>query len=593
MITSASKILKGTSPLGLVINKKGLEQMGKRNLNQKKNAQVRVGLYIRVSTEEQALNPEGSIKNQEERLLQAVKLKQLEGQNVEVFKTYIDRAKSGKDTKRPKLQEMLQDIRDQKLELVMSSELSRISRNMKDFSEIWELMKFNECGFQSLRENFDTTTAAGEMVLYTIANIAQFERRQVSERVSANINERSRRGLYNGGSVPIGYKLIENKPGFLQIDSAQAKVVKTAFEIFLKEDSLSTTAKWLNKNGYSLKKAMQGGGNKARTGVFHVDNLHRMLTNICYIGKKKYKESGEEKLATAVWEPIVDEVTFERVQKKLKKNKSRKKPHSKTRYPYILSGLTYCMTCGDVMCGKSAHGSTKKIGYYEHSWSTKKEACLTKKTFNCKPTRVPAKKLDPLVLEKVAELITDRSFSKRLLDKVQNIHQENSKANLERSLQSKIYDLNSQLDALAERLSELPKSISAAPVYKQMEVIESRKVEAREQIKALEDEGAVCEPASLRGFDVFREKLRRIFLNGDGVKADTKLQGKVIEKLVQKVEVGPDSVRVLYFVGKGHIEWESASLAGSRDFVVCNSSNSLTCGARGGSRTPTPCGTRS
>lgn len=230
---------------------------------------------------------------------------------------------------------MLQDIRDQKLDLVMSSELSRISRNMKDFSEIWELMKFNSCGFQSLRENFDTTTAAGEMVLYTIANIAQFERRQVSERVSANVNERARRGLYNGGSVPVGYKLIENKPGFLEIDLEQAKVVKIAFETFLKEESLSTAAKWLNKNGYSLKKAMQGGGNKARTGAFHVDNLHRMLTNIAYIGKKKYKENGEEKIATAVWEPLVDEITFERVQNKLKKNKSRKKPHSKTRYPYL------------------------------------------------------------------------------------------------------------------------------------------------------------------------------------------------------------------------------------------------------------------
>lgn len=243
--------------------------------------------------------------------------------------------------------------------------------------------------------------------------------------------------------------------------------------------------------------------------------------------------------------------------------------------------MTYCMSCGDVMCGKSAHGSTKKIGYYEHSWSTKKEACLTKKTFDCNPTRVPAKKLEPLVLDKVTELITDKDFSKRLLDKVKSIHQENPKASMERSLQSKIYDLNSQLDALAERLSELPKSISAAPIYKQMEVIENRKTEAKEQIKALESEGAVCEPAGLEGFDVFREKLRQIFLTGDGIKPDAKLQAKVIEKLVHKVEVGPDSVKEHYFVGKNHVERESANIADSRDFFVCNSSNSLTYGTPG------------
>lgn len=289
-----------------------------KNNRKEKNKTTRVGLYVRVSTEEQALNPEGSIKNQEERLLQAVKLKTMEGHNVEVVKTYIDRAKSGKDTKRRELQKMLEDIRDQKLDLVMSSELSRISRNMKDFAEIWEMMKANGCGFQSLRENFDTTTAAGEMVLYTIANIAQFERRQVSERVSANINERSRRGLYNGGSVPVGYKLIENKPGFLDVEEDQAKIVTAAYKAFLKEESLSKAAKWLNHNNYRMKKYMQGGGDKARSGVFNVDNLHRMLTNKSYIAKKNYKEAGITKEATAVWKPIIDEVTFERVQKKLK-----------------------------------------------------------------------------------------------------------------------------------------------------------------------------------------------------------------------------------------------------------------------------------
>ena len=64
----------------------------------------RIGLYVRVSTEEQAENPEGSIKNQKERLLQAVKLKNMDGKYAEVIDVYIDRAKSGKDTKRAELQ---------------------------------------------------------------------------------------------------------------------------------------------------------------------------------------------------------------------------------------------------------------------------------------------------------------------------------------------------------------------------------------------------------------------------------------------------------------------------------------------------------
>lgn len=153
----------------------------------KMNPKYTIGLYIRVSTEEQAENPEGSIKNQEERLRGMIKLKNMETNFGEIIDVYIDRAKSGKDTNRPELQRLLHDIRTKKINLVMASELSRISRSMRDFSEIWELMKKSGCGFYSLRENFDTTTAAGEMVLYTLANLAQFERRQVSERVSAKI----------------------------------------------------------------------------------------------------------------------------------------------------------------------------------------------------------------------------------------------------------------------------------------------------------------------------------------------------------------------------------------------------------------------
>ena len=153
----------------------------------------RIGFYIRVSTEEQAENPEGSIKNQEERLRASLSLKNLERPGFgELAGIYIDRARSGKDMDRPELQRLLIAIRRQEIDLVMVSELSRLSRSIKDFSEIWELMKDQGCGFLSLRENFDTTTAAGEMVLCTIANIAQFERKQIGERVSANVQSQHR-----------------------------------------------------------------------------------------------------------------------------------------------------------------------------------------------------------------------------------------------------------------------------------------------------------------------------------------------------------------------------------------------------------------
>jgi len=195
----------------------------------------KIGLYIRVSTEEQAENPEGSIRNQEDRLRQAVEYKNRNHDFGEIKGAYIDAGISAKNMKRPKLQELLKAIRSKEIDLVMVTELSRLSRNTRDFIEMWDMMRDYGCSFTSLREDFDTTNAAGELVLFQLMNLAQFERRQTSERVQANMAARAARGLYNGGSVPLGYKLVPDKPGYLEIDVKMANTVKVAFEAFLRE----------------------------------------------------------------------------------------------------------------------------------------------------------------------------------------------------------------------------------------------------------------------------------------------------------------------------------------------------------------------
>ena len=85
------------------------------------------------------------------------------------------------------------------------------------------------------------------MVLYTVANIAQFERRQVSERVAANIKARSERGLYDGGVVILGYKVNPDRAGHLLIDEDAKATVIEAFNAFLKEGTLSSGARYLMK----------------------------------------------------------------------------------------------------------------------------------------------------------------------------------------------------------------------------------------------------------------------------------------------------------------------------------------------------------
>lgn len=84
----------------------------------------KIALYVRVSTEEQAENPEGSIRNQEERLREFVKLKNMVSPFGEIRKVFTDAGISAKDMNRPAFQRLLRKIEDREINLVLVTELS-------------------------------------------------------------------------------------------------------------------------------------------------------------------------------------------------------------------------------------------------------------------------------------------------------------------------------------------------------------------------------------------------------------------------------------------------------------------------------------
>lgn len=523
----------------------------------------RIGLYIRVSTEEQAENPEGSIRNQEERLRQTVKLKNMEGHFGEIIEVYLDCARSGKDTKRPALQRMLQAIRNREINLVMATELSRVSRSIRDFAEIWEMMQANDCGFQSLRENFDTTTAAGEMVLYTMANIAQFERRQVSERVAANFQSRASRGLYNGGCIPYGYRRMPEKPGYLEINPDEAENVRTVFKVYLETQSTAKAAKVLNAKGIRLTRAMQGGG-RQRLGHFIFDTVHKILKNKAYIGVRTYLVKGETHETKAVWEPIVDRIIFDRVQKIVTRKVGRPKAASETRYPYLLSGLLFCKQCGDRLSGRSAHGRNGKIAYYEHAWCLKAQAHLKNKTAPCDHPRMLARLIEPIVWDETRRFLTQPQMLKELMKETKVLQSKNQKGSELESLKYKIHSLNSQLEALTDRLSQLPKSVSATPIFKQMEKFEETKAIYQSRLElAKAQSGQQDLPVATDDLNEFKKSIMQLLKLQD----DPEIRTKLIAKVVHRVDVTKDGVEIQFHIGSSHYSQELALMGSSRSLI--------------------------
>lgn len=555
----------------------------------KKNQNFRIAIYIRVSTEEQTLNPEGSLRSQEQRLREAVDWKNKNSSFGEITGVYIDAGISAKNMNRPKLQEMLRGIRQKEIDLVMVTEISRLSRNMRDFLGMWDMIQEHGCSLMSLREDFDTTTAAGEMLLFQIMNFAQFERKQCSERVTANIVARASRGLYSGGPVPLGYKLIPERHGYLAIDNEYAATIRIAFDAFLREGSLTAAARWLNEKGYQAKKLMEGGGRQSRLGHFYIDNLHTILRNKTYLGIKSYHARGELKEVPAVWEAIIDPITFKRVGDLLSKNKNTLKPlNENSRHCYLLSGISSCKTCGDSLPGKTATGRNNRVFYYEHGWATKRNAGLSKDLLTCEPKRVSASKIEPLVWQEVVKFLTTPKMLEGMRAEITKKSNGDEGLKERERIKAKISGLSSQLDALTERLSMLPKTVSPISFFKQMEKIEAMKVELEEK---LINENKVSSISihrfvRLETFEQFVESWKGVLTN-----ASEEIKKKIIHKFIKKIEIGKNEITIHWLVDEDHYRTELAITANSsllgenQKFNVVYGSQSLINGGSEGTRT--------
>lgn len=212
-------------------------------------------------------------------------------------------------------------------------------------------------------------------MLFNMINLAQFERKQTSERVATNFHARAIRGLKNGGSPILGYDSDPSNKGKLIVNKDEALWVKKAFAIYLKTGSTRATALEMNRLGIPRK----AGRNSSKT--WSLSSVKTLLRNRAYIGErevnadKKNEDQSSLKawqqyqIVKASWPAIVDKVTFNSVQRLLDDAKQlhRKKMKNAEHRIFILSGVIRCGECGKALVGQSAHGKNQVHRYYAHS----------------------------------------------------------------------------------------------------------------------------------------------------------------------------------------------------------------------------------
>ena len=350
-----------------------------------------------------------------------------EKNDITILNTYIDRAFSAKTDNRPEFQHMIADSKKKMFDVVLVWKYDRFARNRLDSLMYKQLLQRNNIKLISVTEPI-MNSSVGIIVESMIDSYNEYYSAELAEKVTRGMTENALKGKYNGGTLPIGYIIDEDK--YFQIDPLTAPIVLEAFQ----------------------------------------NSLTRMLHNRRYIGEYKFQDIVTPDVIPA----IVPQDLFDRVQEKLAKNK-KAPARKKAEDEYLLTTKLYCGKCGCYMVGESGTSQQKKIVHrYYKCVSVKNHKGCDKKT-------VKKDWIEDLTLEMIKRIIFDDRMLDSLADEIINyLGQEST---LLPQLRKQLKDCEKGIDNL---LNAIQMGIFTPSTKERLESLEQQKEEL--QIRIAQEE---------------------------------------------------------------------------------------------------------
>lgn len=386
-----------------------------------------------------------------------------QGKNLEDpgYKIYEDEGFSGGNTERPGFKEMMEDIREQKIQVVICYRLDRLSRNTSDFVKMMEVFRENHVGFISISESFDTTTPMGNAMMMISSVFAQLERDTIRERIVDNECELAKTGRWLGGNRPTGYKSIEvlseskrndrraRKQYKLEVVEEEAEIVRMIYQKFLLFGSITKVMEYLRihriqtirQKEYSAfaVKAILSNPVYAEADLAVRDYFKELGASVYgedadYSGsygmmvynktgraegkrRHKVKDYSEWIAAPGLHPWLIGSQDWLKTQKMLLDNKPKSYRRVKSSQA-LLSGILRCGDCGSHMRAKQSgrfNENGEKI--YSYLCETKEKSRM----HNCRMKNPNGNIMDRLVCEALFSLPEDQSeFSRRLKEAEQD-----------------------------------------------------------------------------------------------------------------------------------------------------------------------------
>jgi DNA invertase Pin-like site-specific DNA recombinase len=278
---------------------------------------VRCAIYTRKSTEHGLDREFNSLDAQREACEAYIKSQAFAGWRA-LPQQYNDPAYSGGNLDRPALKRLLADIVAGKVDIVVVYKIDRLTRSLVDFAKLIEAFDARSVSFVAVTQQFNTTTSMGRLTLNILLSFAQFERELAAERVRDKVAASRRKGIWTGGTVPLGYDAKDKK---LVINKSEAETVRTIFRLYLELGSFSRLVTELDRRKIVTKRRRTKVP-KYQGGIpFTYGPLAYFLKNRIYIGETHHGGKWFKGEHAA----ILDRPTFDSVQELLKSNVVKRK----------------------------------------------------------------------------------------------------------------------------------------------------------------------------------------------------------------------------------------------------------------------------
>jgi DNA invertase Pin-like site-specific DNA recombinase len=337
---------------------------------------LRCAVYTRKSSEGGLEQEFDSLHAQREACEAYIASQRSEGWAL-IREPYDDGGFSGGTLERPALKRLMADIEEGLVDVVVVYKIDRLSRSLMDFSKLVEVFDRAGVTFVSVTQSFNTTTSMGRLTLNILLSFAQFEREVIAERVRDKIRASRQKGMWMGGSVPLGYVVKDRK---LVVHELDAVVVRSMVERFLRVGSATVLAQELQAEGVVTTK-----GRPIDKGY-----LYKCLSNRTYLGLAIHKGTAYPGEHVA----IIDQELWDKVHAILAENSRTRSARTRAQTPALLKGLIFGPT-GAAMSPTHTRTGNRLYRYYVS------QDVLKRGPDGCPVGRVPAAEIEAAVVDQL------------------------------------------------------------------------------------------------------------------------------------------------------------------------------------------------